>query len=268
MGRIEGEGRTALITGASSGIGEALAHCFAASGHDLVLVARSRAKLAALAKTLRVAHGVKVTVLPADLALAGAAQALAVALQRKRIAVGVLVNNAGVLEQGAFVAMPAQRHQQLIALNVSGLTAMLASFVPPMVERGFGRVLNVASIAAFQPVPTLATYAATKAYVLSLTESLAEGLLSTGVTVTALCPGITATGMLNGAARTNPKLCNLPAFLIGDVGEVAAAGYAACMRGEVVKVPGAVNLAATLAARAAPKWLLRRVAGLVSRKAL
>jgi short-subunit dehydrogenase len=268
MGRIEGEGRTALITGASSGIGEALAHCFAASGHDLVLVARSRAKLAALAKTLRVAHGVKVTVLPADLALAGAAQALAVALQRKRIAVGVLVNNAGVLEQGAFVAMPAQRHQQLIALNVSGLTAMLASFVPPMVERGFGRVLNVASIAAFQPVPTLATYAATKAYVLSLTESLAEELLSTGVTVTALCPGITATGMLDGAARTNPQLGNLPAFLIGDVGEVAAAGYAACMRGEVVKVPGAVNLAATLAARAAPKWLLRRVAGLVSRKAL
>ena len=267
MGTSEGEGRTALITGASSGIGESLAHCFAASGHGLVLVARRKDKLAALAKTLKAAHGVKVTVLPADLALADAAQALAAALQRKRMAVDVLVNNAGVLEQGAFVAMPARRHQQLIDLNVSGLTAMLASFVPPMVERGFGRVLNVASIAAFQPVPTLATYAATKAYVLSLTESLAEELKGTGVTVTALCPGITATGMLSSAAQSNAQLGKLPGFMVGDVDEVAAAGYAACMRGEVIKVPGAVNLAATLAARATPKWLLRRVAGMVTRKA-
>ena len=111
--------------------------------------------------------------LPADLALSGAAQVLAMALQRKRIAVDVLANNAGVLEQGAFVAMSAQWYQQLIALNGSGLTTMLASFVPPMVERGFGRVLNVTSVAAFQPVPTLAICAATRAYVLSLTESIA-----------------------------------------------------------------------------------------------
>lgn len=268
MGTNEGEGRTALITGASSGIGESLAHCFAASGHRLVLVARNKDKLAAVAKTLKAAHGARVTVLSADLALPDAAQALVATLQRRRIAIDVLVNNAGVLEQGAFIAMPAQRHQQLIDLNVSGLTAMLAGFVPPMVERGFGRVLNVASIAAFQPVPTVATYAATKAYVLSLTESLAEELKGTGVTVTALCPGITATRMLSRAAQANAQLGKLPDFLVGDVEEVAAAGYAACMRGDVIKVPGAVNLAATLAARAAPKWLLRRVAGMVSRKAL
>jgi len=137
-----------------------------------------------------------------------------------------------------------------------------------MRTRGFGRVLNVASIAAFQPVPTLATYAATKAYVLSLTESLAEELADSGVTVTALCPGITATGMLSSATRANKRLGKLPGFLVGDVDEVAAAGYEACMRGKVIEVPGAVNLAATLAARATPKWLLRRVAGTVTRKAL
>jgi len=268
MKKQEGASRTALITGASSGIGESLARCFAAGGHALVLVARSKDKLDALAAALVAAHGVKVTVLPADLAQPGAARSLASVLKRKRIAVDVLVNNAGVLEQGAFTATAALRHQQLIDLNVSGLTAMLATFLPAMRERGFGRVLNVASIAAFQPVPTLATYAATKAYVLSLTESLAEELKGSGVTVTALCPGITATGMLSHATKANAQLGKLPGFLVGNVDEVAAAGYQACMRGDVIKVPGVLNLTTTLAARATPKWLLRRVAGTVTRKAL
>jgi short-subunit dehydrogenase len=259
---------TALITGASSGIGEALARCFAADGHALVLVARSAGKLKALAAELTKTHGVEAIVLPADLAEADAAKSLAASLKRRHIAIDVLVNNAGVLEQGAFVSMAPSRHQQMIALNVAGLTAMLAHFVPPMQQRGFGRVLNVASIAAFQPVPTLATYAATKAYVLSLTESLAEELKGSGVTITALCPGVTATGMLTAAAAANDQLGKLPGFLVGDVDEVAAAGYKACMSGEVIRVPGVVNLAATLAGRATPKWLLRRVAGTVTRKAL
>ena len=172
----------ALITGASSGIGEALARCFAARGHRLVLVARSADKLKALAHALHAQHAVAVDVLPADLAQAGAAAVLAARLKRKRRPVDVLVNNAGLLEQGAFAAMPAARHQALIDLNVSGLTAMLAAFLPPMIARGSGRVMNVASIAAFQSVPGLATYAATKAYVLSLTESLSEELRGSGVT--------------------------------------------------------------------------------------
>jgi short-subunit dehydrogenase len=259
---------TALITGASSGIGASLARRFAKSGHRLVLAARSADKLRALADELSAAHGVKVWVQPADLALPGAAKELAAALRRKKIAIDVLVNNAGVLEQGAFGSMKAERHQEMIALNVAGLTAMLAHFVPAMQQRGFGRVLNVASIAAFQPVPSLATYAATKAYVLSLTESLAEELKGSGVTVTALCPGVTATGMLSAAAEANAQLGKLPGFVVGDVDAVAAAGYKACMRGKVIEVPGAVNLAATLAARATPKWLLRRVAGTVTRKAM
>ena len=156
----------------------------------------------------------------------------------------------------------------MIDLNVSGLTAMLTQFVPAMVKRGHGRVLNVASIASFQPVPSLATYAATKAYVLSLTESLAEELKGSGVTITALCPGITATSMLTGATQSNPQLAKLPGFLIGDVDAVAADGYRALMRGKVIKVPGAVNLAGTVAGRATPKWLLRRISGTLLRKAL
>jgi uncharacterized protein len=259
---------TALITGASSGIGEALARCFARDGHRVVLIARSADALRALAGTLNAEFGGQAIAMPADLAQPEAAARLAARLRRRRIAIDVLVNNAGVLEQGLFTRIPARRHQQLIDLNVSGLTAMLAQFAPPMVERGRGRILNVASIAAFQPVPTLATYAATKAYVLSLSESLSEELRDTGVTVTALCPGITATRMLATATRDHAKVAQMPQFLIGDADEVAAEGYRACMKGEVITVPGAVNRAATLAARAAPRWLVRRLGGALGRKAI
>ncbi|MGL6108477.1 MAG: SDR family NAD(P)-dependent oxidoreductase [Rubrivivax sp.] len=260
--------RTVLVTGASSGIGEEMARCFAKNGFGLVLVARSADKLHTLAAELESAHGAKVLVQPADLLQPGAAKALAAALKRKRVTVDVLVNNAGVLEQGAFCDIGAARHQELIDLNVSGLTAMLAAFVPGMRDRGWGRVLNVASIAAFQPVPLLATYAATKAYVLSLTESLSEELKGSGVSISALCPGITATNMLSHAAEANDKLARLPGFLIGDVAAVAADGYRACLRGEVIKVPGVVNLATTLASRATPKWLLRSLSGIVARRSL
>jgi short-subunit dehydrogenase len=257
-----------LITGASSGIGEALAHCFARDGHRLLLVARGEARLREVAATLKAEHGCRVDVLPVDLAAPGAVIGLAAQLRRKRRTVDVLVNNAGVLEQGAFGTIGAARHQQLIDLNVSALTALLAAFVPGMVARGSGRVLNVASIAAFQPVPGLASYAATKAYVLSLTESLAEELRGSGVSVTALCPGITATAMLGHAAAGNEKLAQLPGFLVGDVSEVAEAGYRACLAGEVVVVPGLLNRAATLAAGATPRWLLRRIAGTLGRRVI
>jgi hypothetical protein len=259
---------TVLVTGASSGIGEALARCAAADGCALVLVARSVDKLQALAQQLCAEHGVPVRVMPADLGRPGAADALAAELRRRRIAIDVLVNNAGILENAAFVKTSAERHQALIDLNVSALTALLAELLPPMVRRGHGRVLNVASIAAFQPVPMLATYAATKAFVLSLTESLAEELAGSGVSVTALCPGITATGMLTGAATSNPRLARLPKFVVGDVERVARDGWRACARGQVIKVPGAANLAATVGGRATPKWLLRRIAGTVTRKAM
>ena len=257
---------TALITGASSGIGESLAGCFAAAGFDLVLVARSADKLQALAATLSARHSIQVRVEPADLSQPEAASALAAKLKRARVPVEVLVNNAGVLAQGLFAGMSAASQQQMIDLNVAGLTAMLSAFVPPMVERGSGRVLNVASIASFQPVPSLATYAATKAYVLSLTESLSEELRGSGVSVTALCPGITATRMLDTAIQANAQVSRIPGVLIGDVDDVARQGFEACLKGDVICVPGVVNQVAVLASRSTPKWLLRRLSGLLGRQ--
>ena len=254
----------ALITGASSGIGEALAAEFAAGGFDLVLVARSEDKLRQLAGQLKAEHGVKVRVEPTDLLARGAAPALAQRLKKARLPITALVNNAGVLEHGRFVDIPAARHRQLIDLNITGLTTMLGEFLPGMVERGEGRVLNVASIAAFQPLPSLATYAATKAYVLSLTESLSEELKGTGVTATALCPGITDTNMVSGVQEKSDHL-RFPGFVVGDAGDVAREGYRACIKGEVICIPGLINQVSTLGTRNTPKWLLRRVTGIVGR---
>jgi short-subunit dehydrogenase len=263
---MEGRARTALVTGASSGIGAALARRLAAHGYDLVLVARRADRLEALASAVRTQSGVKVRVVPVDLAKPGAVAALAAAMKRARRPIDLLVNDAGVLAVGDFAAMPPARHAAIVALNVAALTQMLAHFVPPMVARGRGRVLNVASIAAFQPVPTLATYAASKAYVLSISESLAEELRGSGVTVTVLCPGLTATGMLAGAKEGVPALARLPSILVGDAEAVAAEGVEACLAGEVIRVPGAVNQAVILAGRATPRALLRRVSGEISRR--
>ncbi len=262
----------ALVTGASSGIGEVLARCFASAGHDVILVARSADKLKALAQELEAAHGIAALVQSADLSVPGAAVKLFEALRAKQRHVDVLVNCAGVLYQGSFLNIDAAKHQQIIDLNITGVTSMLSAFLPDMVARtdvdGPKRVLNVASIAAFQPIPALASYAASKAYVLSLSESLSEELKGTGVTVTALCPGITATNMLSSAASANDKVSRIPGFMVGDVNVVAHQGFEACMKGRAVCVPGAINQATTLATRASPKWLVRKLGGLLGRKAL
>ncbi|MFK8016524.1 MAG: SDR family NAD(P)-dependent oxidoreductase [Gammaproteobacteria bacterium] len=257
--------QTALITGASSGIGAALAKLFARNGHRLILAARSVDKLEALAQELESDFAVPAHVQQADLARRGSAKRLSAAVRELNVDIDVLVNNAGVMEHGYFTDMPQSKHKRMIDLNISGLTSMLNTFLPGMVERGAGRILNVASVAAFQPLPSLATYAATKAYVLSLTESLAEELAGTGVTVTALCPSFTATPMLKGAQDGSPALKNMPKFLISDVDDVAKSGFDACLRGDVISVPGALNLAATVTGRAMPKWLLRRLSGVVGR---
>ena len=258
--------QTVLITGASSGIGAALADQFARADFDLVLVARGVGRLQALADRLTASHGVKTWPVACDLSDAHAPRQLAAAMRRARRPIDVLVNCAGVLHTGAFSSIGQTQQRSMIDLNVMGLTALVAEFAPAMVSRGQGRILNVASIAAFQPVPSLAVYAATKAYVLSLTESLSEEFKGTGVSFTALCPGITATEMLRSAAAEREALAALPGFLIGDADAVAQQGYQACMRGDVICVPGWVNQAVTTAGRAAPKWLLRRISGAMARR--
>jgi short-subunit dehydrogenase len=259
------ENETVLITGASSGIGEALTWIFARHGYSLILVARSADKLEQLADELASEHDVTVSVRPVDLAEAGSAESLARSLQRKGQQVDILVNNAGVLEHGAFIDIPPQDHRRMLQLNVVGLTDILLHFVPDMVARGSGRVLNVASTAAFQPVPSLSTYAATKAYVLSLSEALGEELRGTGVSVTTLCPGVTDTNMV---AQAGSFADSLPSMLIGDVEKVAKEAYRACMKGTPIVVPGAINLAGTVAARVVPKWLMRRLVGVAGRSTL
>ncbi len=258
---------TALITGASSGIGEELARVFAGHGHDLVLVARSADKLEQLADELAAEHGVLVSVRPADLSVPGAAKKLHRALRREALDIDILVNNAGVLEHGAFADLTPEDHQRIVQLNVAGLTDMIAHFLPDMLARESGRILNVASVAAFLPVPFLATYAATKAYVLSVSEALETELRGSGVTVTTLCPGFTHTPMLNQAEEHTAGF-KLPAAVVGDVAMVARDGYSGCMKGATIVVPGNPNLAFTLATRAIPKWLVRRLSGALGRATL
>lgn len=257
-----------LITGASGGIGEALAGEFAKGGSNLILVARSKDKLEAIAARLMDEHGIAAIALPADLSKPNAGRKLFEAVIAKGVHVETLVNNAGVLEMGAFADISTKRHLELTHLNVTTLTELTSLFVPGMVERKDGRILNVASIAAFQPIPSLASYAATKAYVLSLTESLSEELKPHGITATALCPGVTATDMVASAKKSNETAAKIPDFMVSDVAGVAAEGYAACMKGEVIRVPGMVNLAAAVAGRASPRWLVRAVSGALGRLAL
>ena len=260
--------QTVLITGASSGIGEALAWIFAEHGYELILVARSADKLDALADELATTHNVLVSVHPSDLSEPGSAGHLARVLQREGHVVDVLVNNAGVLEHGAFVDIAPEDHQRMVQLNVAGLTDVLAHFVPGMVERESGKILNVASIGSFLPIPSLATYAATKAYVLSLSEALGEELRGSGVSVTALCPGVTATQMMEKAQAGSESLTRIPRMMVSDVEDVAREAFKACMKGEAVVVPGSLNLAGTLMSRATPKWLVRRLGGWLGRSTL
>lgn len=266
-------GNYALITGASSGIGLELAKQLAAKDFDVILVARSVDKLQSLATELAAKHGIQARVASADLTQAASIQNLATLLNKQGLNIRVLVNCAGVLHQDAFVNMEAGQVQQMIYLNISALTSMLHAMIPQMQrtlaeQGGKAHVLNVASIAAFQPIPMLAAYAASKAYVLSLSESLAEELQGGGVSVTALCPGITATNMLSQAKSANDKLSQLPRFLIADVKEVASTALEAMLRGDAICVPGAVYQLGALASRSAPKWLVRKMGGIMGRKAI
>ncbi len=256
-----------LITGASAGIGETLARRFARAGHDLVLVARRADKLKTLADELGGKHQVEVLVIAADLARPGEVARLAATLKRRKLDIDILVNNAGINHVGKFEKISRADHQDLITLNIMTTTDMLSCFLPGMVERGRGRVLNVASTSSFLPVPFMATYAASKAYLLSLTESLSEEFRGRGITFTALCPGVTATPMMDSMSASNARFVKIISTTVLNVEEVAEAGYDACMKGHVIRIPGKFNLTEVVSSRAMPKWISRRVFGFMGRLA-
>lgn len=228
----------ALITGASGGIGEDLARLFAADGYDLVLVARSEEKLRALADELSGAHGVGARVVARDLARPEAPREIFDELQADSVEVEFLINNAGFGSYGLFAKTDERKELELLQVNVVALTHLTKLFLPPMLARRRGRIMNVASTAAFQPGPLMAVYYASKAYVLSLSEALANETEGTGVTVTTLCPGPTHTGFVAAAGMGESKLFERGAM---ESRPVAEAGYRALMRGERVEIPGFMN---------------------------
>lgn len=260
--------RTALITGASMGIGREFARVFAQHGFDLALVARSEDKLRQVAQELGPAHQISVTVMPHDLTLENAAQGVFDEAQRAGLKIDVLVNNAGVSFVEAFADSPLDQHLTLLQLNVVALTALTSLFVDPMIERGWGKIINLASVAAFQPTPSLALYGASKAFVLSLSEALAEELRGTGVTVTAVCPGFADTAMVRDALAGRGSSFEIPSFLLLDPAGIAREGYRAAMRGKAVQVNGLPYRLFEQWLKLQPRWLTRTVGGLIGRLAL
>jgi short-subunit dehydrogenase len=248
-----------LVTGASSGIGLDLARKFAAEKFDLVLVARSEDKLREVADGLAHEHGITATVLPADLARPGAASELVQALEVKGLTIEVLVNNAGMGMYGPFAEGELAEELRLLQVNVVALTELARLLLPRMIARGSGRILNVASTAAFQPGPLMAIYYASKAYVLSLSEALANEVAGTGVTVTALCPGPTKTDFFSRAQMEESRLAQRRAVMTSA--EVARRGFDGLMRGKTVVIPGLNNRLLANAVRFLPRktvtWLVR-----------
>lgn len=248
---------TALITGASGGIGYEFAKLLARNCGTLVLVARSESKLDEIKKELEAGAPVKIVIIPADLSLAGAADRLYEELEKERIRVDILINNAGFGVHGAFVDRDWQCESDMIAVNVTALTHLTRLFAQGMVARKSGRIVNVASIAAFVPGPFMAVYYASKAYVLSFSEALANELQGTGVTVTVLCPGPTTTGFASTAGVERSRLFRYARQASST--DVARYGYEAMMKGQVVAVHGRLNRLATLSLRTAPRKLLAAI---------
>lgn len=248
----------ALVTGASAGIGLELCRLLAADGHDLVLVARRRERLEELAAALADAHGATAHVVPADLADPSAPQSVAGALRSKGLEVDLLVNNAGFGSNGPFHELPLERELAMIQVNVTALVALTGLLLPGMVARGRGRVLNIASTAAFQAGPRMATYYATKAFVLSWSEAVALELEGSGVTVTAHCPGATASEFTAVAGTGKSRLFQQrpPA----TSAEVAAHAWAATKRGDRVAVHGFANAVGAIATKVVPRAMAARIA--------
>jgi uncharacterized protein len=239
--------QTVLITGASSGIGKELARQFAKNGHPLVIVAPVHEELQAIAEEFASTYGVPVRPLAKDLFYEESALEIFDELDDAGVEIEILANNAGLGQHGKFWDIPIERDLEMIRVNLEAVVRLTKLFLPPMLQRGHGRILNTASIAGFEPGPTVAVYHATKAFVLSLSEALATELKDTGITLTTLCPGPVDTDFFPKAEMVDTKV-----FQKGNVmapQEVAIAAYKALMAGERIVVPGGINKAMVFSRR-------------------
>jgi len=257
---------TALITGASAGIGRELAKIFASDGWNVVLVSRREERLQALAADLEAEfEGMIAHVVPADLARDSAPQAIFDGLTTDGIEVDALVNNAGIGSNGKFWELDPERELDQIHVNIAALVHLSRLFVPGMVERGSGRVLNIASTAGFQPGPYMATYYATKAFVLSFTQAIAYELDGTGVTATAHCPGATDTEFAERAGNESSNLFQKQSPATPD--EVARDAYRAMKSGKWVKVHGFTNQVGAFMTRFSPPRVVASIAAKLNEEA-
>ncbi len=249
---------TALITGASSGIGLELASLAAQEGHDLVLVARQRERLESVGRGLAEEYGVRVSVLPKDLSDPSAPAELGRDLAERRIEIDVLVNNAGFGVYGFFAETSVDRELEMIQVNVAALTHLTKLVLAGMLARRRGRILNVASTAAFQPGPIMSVYYATKAYVLSFSEALANECSGSGVTVTALCPGPTRTEFEGRAGSPDEIMARKKGFVMG-ASDVAREGWRGMKAGKRVVIPGFRNRLLVQVERVTPRRLVTAI---------
>jgi uncharacterized protein len=260
MSTSPGPEKTALITGASSGIGYEFSRLLAQKGFNLVLVARSADRLAEIARELATAHPIKAEVVALDLSQPEAASQLFADLKRRGLAIDLLVNNAGFGELRPYADSDWENQRQMIQLNVVTLAQLTRLFLPEMIRRKSGKILNVGSTGSFAPVPNMAVYAASKAFVLSFSEALSAELQGTGVTVTALCPGVTKTNFFKRAKSEHTLLKRLNQMEACDVAQI---GYRAMMQGKTRVVSGWFNRIMIASMRLAPRgavlWVSKRV---------
>jgi short-subunit dehydrogenase len=255
-------GKWALVTGASSGIGEQFARQLAARGAHVVLVARSKGKLEALAEELRKSGG-EARVLPVDLAESGAGGRLFEQLRAAGVAVEHLINNAGVGDAAYFARSDLERQRNVLRLNCEAVVELTHRFLPAMIERGSGGVVQVASIQAFTPVPGMAVYSASKSFVRVFSEALADELRGTGVRMMVLCPGHVESGFQEASGFAQPDFSMPGQLTAEETVRAALDGYA---RGKRVFVPGGVNRMGVAAAKVAPSGFVTRTAGRMMRK--
>ena len=255
--------RTALITGSSNGIGFELANIHAEHGDNLVLVARNKCKLDELKGILEGKYCIKVYTIEKDLSLPGASVEVCDEIKKQNLTIDFLLNNAGFGDISLFAGSDWNKLEKMINLNVTALTHLTRLFLPGMIERGFGKILNVASTASFQPGPTMAVYFATKAYVLSFSEAVNEEVRKMGITITALCPGSTKSGFHETANGTGMQLKKRK---MPSAREVAEYGYRAMIRGKAVAIPGLKNSIMATSVRFIPRSLTVKAARRIQEK--